>query len=439
MGAQAKLAEANARIAALQPAARDGSAARGRPRHVASARPPRPARKPRAQVELERRATWASGRFGLVTRNRGLLDLLDDVAKLATSDTPILVLGESGTGKELVAEGVHRLSGRAGQFMAINCGAIPRDMIESELFGHVAGAFTGATRDKPGMFEACDNGTVFLDEIGEMSVDLQSRLLRFLERSEARRVGSNKNYSVDTRMVAATNRDRVALERGEGFRPDLYYRLAHAVIVLPPLRRRGDDVQVLVDHFLAEFARLQNRQYSIGDSARDRLGKHSWPGNVRQLRAVLRRAVLLSTPGRPIEAGRAPARRGLGARRLCSRSWSGREDAHQRGAGSGPRLAHRGRQGARHAPHDADQQDAASRADVGPSPARSASGVSYLGGGPKPATRIRSSVHRQPDSPPRRSSVGLECARDSPRLPLTPRRERAYLPFALLRPSALLA
>ncbi len=301
MGAQAKLAEANTRIAALQPPpAMDLPP--GAPANVVSTRPPRPARKPRAQVELERRAIWAQDVFGLVTRNRGLLDLLDDVAKLSKSDTPILVLGESGTGKELVAEGVHRLSGRAGQFVALNCGAIPRDMIESELFGHVAGAFTGATRDKPGLFEACHNGTVFLDEIGEMSVDLQSRLLRFLERNEARRVGSNKNYSVDTRVVAATNRDRIALERGEGFRPDLYYRLAHAVIVLPPLRRRGDDVQVLVDYFIAEFARLQNKEYSIGDSARDRLGKHSWPGNVRQLRAVLRRAVLLSTPGRPIEA-----------------------------------------------------------------------------------------------------------------------------------------
>ncbi len=299
MGAQAKLAEANARIVALQPA--PPSTTPGAMVDAAPVRARRPARKPRAQVELERRAAWAADTFGFITRHRGVLDLLDEVAKLARSDAPILVLGESGTGKELVANGVHRLSGRAGQFVAINCGAIPRDMIESELFGHVAGAFTGATRDKPGIFETCHNGTVFLDEVGEMSLDLQSRLLRFLERSEARRVGSNRNYSVDTRMVAATNRDRVALERGEGFRPDLYYRLAHAVIVLPPLRRRGDDVQILIDHFLAEFGRVRGARGRVVRPARDLLSKHSWPGNVRQLRAVLRRAVLLSTPGRVID------------------------------------------------------------------------------------------------------------------------------------------
>ncbi len=313
MGAAARLAEANARIVALHPAPPKDPKGGG-PAMGAAAKPRRPARKPRAQVELERRAAWAFEAFGFVTRNRGVLDLLDEVAKLATSDAPILVLGESGTGKELVANGVHRLSGRAGQFIAINCGAIPRDMIESELFGHVAGAFTGATRDKPGIFETCQNGTVFLDEVGEMSLDLQSRLLRFLERSEARRVGSNRNYSVDTRMVAATNRDRAALERGESFRPDLYYRLAHAVIVLPPLRRRSEDVHILTDHFLAEFGEVQGREVALSDAARDLLSKHTWPGNVRQLRAVLRRAVLLSTPGRVIDpaelqldSGAAPA------------------------------------------------------------------------------------------------------------------------------------
>jgi DNA-binding NtrC family response regulator/tetratricopeptide (TPR) repeat protein len=301
MGAMARLGEAQARIVEVRPAP-PKAALTGSGAPAPSARKQRPARKPRAQVELERRGVWAEQEFGFITRNRGVLDLLEEVAKLARSDTPILVLGESGTGKELVANGVHRLSKRGGQFMAINCSAIPREMIESELFGHVAGSFTGATRDKPGIFETCDGGTVFLDEVGEMSLDLQSRLLRLLERSEARRVGSNRDYRVDTRVVAATNRERVALERGEGFRSDLYYRLAHAVIVLPPLRRRTDDLQVLIDRFLAEFAEAERRVgVELSDPARERLLRHSWPGNVRQLRAVLRRAVLLSSPGKPVE------------------------------------------------------------------------------------------------------------------------------------------
>jgi transcriptional regulator with AAA-type ATPase domain len=299
MGAQARLEEANARIVAASPAAvaKKGGASSATP---GTGRKGRPARRPRAAIELERRADWAIETFGFVTRDPAVLTLLEEVAKLAKSDAPILVLGESGTGKELVASGVHRLSGRAGLFVPINCGAIPRDMIESELFGHVAGAFTGATRDKPGILETCDGGTVFLDEIGEMSQDLQSRLLRFLERSEARRVGANRNYSVDTRVVAATNRDRGALERGEGFRPDLYYRLAHAVITLPPLRRRPDDLPVLVTRFMAEFCSAEGRDVELSDAALSRLMRHPWPGNVRQLRAVLRRAVLLAAPGRAV-------------------------------------------------------------------------------------------------------------------------------------------
>lgn len=299
MGAQARLGEAQARIVAVRPVPSKISTADPAP--APAFRKQRPARKPRAQAELERRGAWAREMFGLITCNRGVLDLLDEVGKLSRSDAPILVLGESGTGKELVANGVHKLSGRSGQFLAINCGAIPHDMIESELFGHVAGAFTGATRDKPGIFETCNGGTVFLDEVGEMSLDLQSRLLRFLERSEARRVGANRDYRVDTRVVAATNRERMALERGEGFRSDLYYRLAHAVIVLPPLRRRGDDLQVLIDHFLAEFGALQGHDVELSDDARERLLRHSWPGNIRQLRAVLRRVSLLSSPGKPVE------------------------------------------------------------------------------------------------------------------------------------------
>jgi two-component system NtrC family response regulator len=229
-----------------------------------------------------------------------VLDLLDDVAKLSRGGYPILVLGESGTGKELVARGIHELSGRSGSFMPINCSALPRDVIESELFGHVAGAFTGATRDKVGLFEACHLGTVFLDEIAEMSLDLQTRLLRFLESGEFRRVGSTKNVAVDTLIVAATNRNRTSLESGDGFRSDLYYRLAHAVVVLPPVRRRGEDVSLLIDHFLAESCERQGKQVTLSPAARNQLIAHSWPGNVRQLRAAINRLVALGSAEHPL-------------------------------------------------------------------------------------------------------------------------------------------
>jgi sigma-54-dependent transcriptional regulator len=184
--------------------------------------------------------------------------------------------------------------------MAINAGSLPREIIESELFGHVVGAFTGATRDKAGMFEVCDGGTVFLDEIAEMPVDLQSRLLRFLETGESRRVGANGNIAVDTRIIAATNRERGALERGESFRLDLYYRLAHAVIALPPLRQRGDDIELLASHFLDEACAAARRQVHLSPAAVRRLTSYSWPGNVRQLRSVLKRVVLLSADGHEV-------------------------------------------------------------------------------------------------------------------------------------------
>jgi DNA-binding NtrC family response regulator/tetratricopeptide (TPR) repeat protein len=264
--------------------------------------PRRPARRPRGSAELDRRSEWAKQTYGFVTRNKVVLDLLADVAKLARSRSPILILGESGTGKELVARGIHKLSERPGNFMPINCGALPREVIESELFGHMAGAFTGAMRDKVGLFETCQRGTVFLDEIAEMSSDLQSRLLRFLESGEFRRVGSNKNVAVDTLVVAATNRDRAELERGEGFRVDLYYRLAHAVITLPPLRRRGEDLELLIDHALLEACSRHGKQVSLSPQAKNRLLAYSWPGNVRQLISNIQRLVILSADGHVVSA-----------------------------------------------------------------------------------------------------------------------------------------
>ncbi len=298
MGAEAKLAEARARIEKLVQPQGDGPCERVADADLAGVR--HTPRRPRRSTELDRRSAWAFETFKMITRNKVMLALLDDVGKLAASQTPMLVLGESGTGKELIARGIHALSLRKGTFMAINAGSLPREIIESELFGHVAGSFTGASRDKPGMFEVCDKGTVFLDEIAEMPVELQSRLLRFLETGESRRVGANGINAVDTRIIAATNRERGALERGEGFRLDLYYRLAHAVIVLPPLRQRGDDVELLIEHFLEEACTAADRQVRLSPDTIRRLRGYSWPGNIRQLRSVIKRVVLLGAEGHEV-------------------------------------------------------------------------------------------------------------------------------------------
>ena len=295
MGAKGKLVEVEARIAEFAPQAPSAVVSAS-----ASADLRRPLRRPRGALELDRRSQWAHETFGFTTRNKVVLDLLSDVSKLAKSGSPLLILGESGTGKELVAGGVHRLSGRPGMFMPINCGALPRDVIESELFGHVAGAFTGATKDKIGLFEACDRGTVFLDEIAEMSPDLQSKMLRYLETGEFRRVGSTRMVRADTLVAAATNRERSALESGAGFRSDLYYRLAHAVVTLPPLRRRGEDIDLLISHFLDEAWTRFEKRVELSSAARNRLIAYSWPGNVRQLRAAINRLVILGTPGREV-------------------------------------------------------------------------------------------------------------------------------------------
>jgi transcriptional regulator with PAS, ATPase and Fis domain len=173
-------------------------------------------------------------------------------------------------------------------------------VIESELFGHVIGAFTGASRDKAGLLEVSDQGTVFMDEIGEMPLELQARLLRFLESGEIRRVGANRAAVVDTRVVAATNRNLESLRKGEGFREDLYFRLAHAVVALPPLRRRGEDIDLLVDHFLAQTCAEEGKAVRLSTEARNRLVACPWLGNVRELRAEIRRLVLLTESGSEI-------------------------------------------------------------------------------------------------------------------------------------------
>ncbi len=292
MGAEGKLREARERIARLavsHPLSEPATGAQRRPR-----------RRPRLTAEDERRARLAREQFGLITVNKVMLNVLEEASKYSRGRLPVLILGESGTGKEHIAAGIHNLSGRTGNYMPINCAALPKDVIESELFGHAVGAFTGAVKDKAGLLEVCDGGTVFLDEIGELPPELQSRLLRFLESGEIRRVGSTRNIRVDTRVVAATNRDGVALERGENFRIDLYYRLAHAVVSLPPLRRRAEDIEVLAEHFVAESSLENGKNVTLSDAALDRMREYTWPGNVRELKSTVERMVLLAGEGQEL-------------------------------------------------------------------------------------------------------------------------------------------
>jgi transcriptional regulator with PAS, ATPase and Fis domain len=295
MGAELKLAHARTRAAKLEQRLIDEGII-----EPAASEKPRPRRRPSMDRELQRRVQWAHDTFALVTRHRPLIELLEQVATVAVSDIPVLVLGESGTGKELIARGVHTLSGRTGSMVEVNCSAVPATMMEAEFFGSVHGSYTGSTRDRAGLFEEADKGSVFLDEIGDMPVDLQSKLLRFLETGEVRRIGANSGKRVDARLIAATNRDASKMQSGDMFRPDLYYRLAHAVFTLPPLRTRGDDVALLVDHFLDTFTQEARKRVSLSGAARGRLLAYTWPGNVRQLRALMQRLVVQTPEGQVI-------------------------------------------------------------------------------------------------------------------------------------------
>jgi len=292
MGAELKLAHARERASKLD----KRLIAEGISEPSAGEKP-RPRRRPSLDRELQRRVQWAHDTFAVVTRHRPLIELLEQVATVAVSDIPVLVLGESGTGKELIARGVHTLSGRTGNMVEVNCSAVPATMMEAEFFGSVHGSYTGSTRDRAGLFEEAHEGSVFLDEIGDMPVDLQSKLLRFLETGEVRRIGANSGRRVDARLIAATNRDASKMQSGDMFRPDLYYRLAHAVFTLPPLRSRGDDVALLVDHFLDKFTSEARKHVTLSAAARERLAGYSWPGNVRQLRALMQRLVVQTPQG----------------------------------------------------------------------------------------------------------------------------------------------
>ena len=251
---------------------------------------------------------------GIVGASAVMRRLFGMIGRVSGSDSTILINGETGTGKGLAARAIHRRSPRAAKaFVAINCGAIPENLLESELFGHVKGAFTGATANKVGKFEQAHGGTIFLDEIGDMSPDLQVKLLRVLEEGEFEPVGGNRSVQVDVRVIAATHRDLEARVQAGRFREDLYYRLYVIPLVLPPLRERGEDILLLAEHFLADYnARLQASVPGFSPQARTVLMGHEWPGNVRELRNLVERLVVLKPEG-PIEEADLPAKLRRGA------------------------------------------------------------------------------------------------------------------------------
>lgn len=230
-----------------------------------------------------------------IGRSAVMRDVFELISRMAPSRAPVFITGESGTGKELSAEAIHARSGRTGGFVALNCAAIPRDLIESEIFGHVRGAFTGAQDDRPGAAELAHGGTLFLDEICEMDPGLQTKLLRFIQTGVIRRVGDTRTRQVDVRFVCATNRDPAKEVEAGRFRADLYYRLNVLPVALPPLRERIEDVLPLAEAFLATFSAEEGRGFTRYESAaRALLMNYDWPGNVRQLENVIRRVVVMN-------------------------------------------------------------------------------------------------------------------------------------------------
>src|SRR5512138_71569 len=231
-----------------------------------------------------------------VGRSEAMLQVFKTAARVAASDATVLILGESGTGKELVARAIHSASPRAqGPFVPVDCGAIAEGVLESELFGHVRGAFTGAQQARRGLFEEAGGGTLFLDEIGDVGPGLQARLLRALQEGTIRRVGANEAIPVDVRVVAATNKDLEAAVRAGRFREDLFYRLNVVTLRIPPLRERREDVPLLAEHFAAKHGRGDGA--TISPDARELLQAYDWPGNVRELENVIARALALNPSG----------------------------------------------------------------------------------------------------------------------------------------------
>ena len=259
----------------------------------------------RDEVGTLRRDLARRARFdGIVGTSEAMAPVFELMQSAAASPIAVLVEGETGVGKELVARGIHKASRRADRpFIAVNCGALPRELVESQLFGHKRGSFTGATADHKGLFEAADGGTLFLDEIGELEPDVQVKLLRVLQEGEVLRVGATTPHPVDVRIIAATNRDlRGAVESG-AFRDDLYYRIAPFPIRVPPLRERAGDIPAIAETLLAAAAeRHDKRVAGIDAQAMRALASYAWPGNVRQLAGEIERAVALTPEGEPVRA-----------------------------------------------------------------------------------------------------------------------------------------
>ena len=233
----------------------------------------------------------------IVGTSPALQSVLSRISKVAPSDSTVLITGETGTGKELVARAIHRRSSRGSRaFVSVNCAAIPRDLILSELFGHERGAFTGATQRRVGRFELANGGTIFLDEVGELSTDTQVALLRVLQEREFERVGGSQLIHVDVRVIAATNRDLKAAVANGTFRQDLFYRLNVFPVEVPPLRKRKHDILMLVEYFAQRYAKRAGKNFrSIDKKTLDILQSYDWPGNIRELQNIIERSVILSS------------------------------------------------------------------------------------------------------------------------------------------------
>ncbi|MFO0946835.1 MAG: sigma-54 dependent transcriptional regulator [Planctomycetota bacterium] len=258
-------------------------------------------------IALESRLKIAEGSTRLVGSGAAMRGVLEMIRKVAPTDSTILILGETGTGKEVVARTLHEQSKRAAMpFVPVNCGALPEHLVESELFGHRKGAFTGADQNRKGLFEVANGGTLFLDEVGELPKATQAKLLRFLESREIRRVGENEPFQVDVRILCATNRELREMTSSEDFREDLYFRINTFEIRLPSLRERRDDIPQLAEYLLARAARGKGSKFEITPEAVSVLTSHNWPGNVRELANVMEYAWVLSG-GEPIRVEHLPS------------------------------------------------------------------------------------------------------------------------------------
>ena len=252
----------------------------------------------RLEQENRRLRGAEDARYNLIGQSPALMQVLDAVGRAAPTNATVLVLGESGVGKELVARAIHRNSLRARErFVQVNCAAIPEELIESELFGHEKGSFTGATDKQIGKFELADRGTIFLDEVGDMSQKTQAKVLRVLQEGEVERLGSQRTLKVDVRVIAATNQDLQVAIAEKRFRQDLYYRLNVARFILPPLRERREDLPLLVDFFLEKYGRKMRRNVRLGEGVLDYLLLYDYPGNIRELENMIEQGVALTVDG----------------------------------------------------------------------------------------------------------------------------------------------